>query len=115
MTRIAVTGSRSYTSRAFVFATLDRMVPRDALLYVGDATGLDAFAREWAEGRRRDHAVCYADWDTWGKAAGPVRNQRMVFEVQELIAFIDGAGPGTKNCITQAKARGLIVHEVSQP
>jgi hypothetical protein len=50
-----------------------------------------------------------ADWDRYGKSAGPVRNGQMARYAQRLIAFWDGKSTGTKNMIDQAKANGLSV------
>jgi hypothetical protein len=109
---IAVTGSRYYDNRAHVFVTLDEMVPHAALLLVGDATGADRLAVAWAESRRRPYRQFRAEWTAFGKAAGPIRNGRMLAIADELIAFTCGAGKGTRNCIDQAEAMGIPVHTV---
>lgn len=53
-----------------------------------------------------------ADWDTYGKAAGPIRNAEMADIATHLLAFWDGASPGTSNMIKEAKKRGLEINVV---
>lgn len=40
-----------------------------------------------------------ADWDAYGKAAGPIRNQHMVDYCDMAIILWDGKSKGTKDCI----------------
>jgi hypothetical protein len=51
-----------------------------------------------------------ADWKTYGKSAGPMRNREMANHADALIAFWDGKSKGTKNMIEEANRRNLIVH-----
>ena len=56
-----------------------------------------------------------ADWDTYGKAAGPIRNQAMVDLGADLcIAFPRGESRGTRDCMRRAEAAGIPVevHEI---
>lgn len=58
---------------------------------------------------------CYpADWDAHGKAAGPIRNQKMVDSGADLcLAFFwYGRTPGTGNCADLAEAAGIPVYEI---
>jgi hypothetical protein len=53
-----------------------------------------------ARGIDLDHDPVYADWDTYGKAAGPIRNEKMVdmgFDIG--LVFLDGNSPGTLGCM----------------
>lgn len=47
-----------------------------------------------------------ADWDKYGRAAGPIRNKQMLEYILEenpiVAAFWDGKSRGTKNMIDQA-------------
>jgi hypothetical protein len=53
-----------------------------------------------------------ADWDSYGNAAGPIRNKQMAEYADALIAFWDGKSKGTKNMIEQAEKLGLKVKVV---
>jgi len=50
-----------------------------------------------------------AEWNKFGKAAGPKRNKEMAIAADALIAFWDGKSRGTKNMIELAKQKGLKV------
>lgn len=59
-----------------------------------------------------------ADWDTHGKAAGPIRNQRMLDEGQPEIvfAFTDdlAASRGTADMVRRARAADLPVYVIGR-
>ena len=48
-----------------------------------------------------------ADWNRFGRTAGPKRNKQMANYANTLVAFWDGKSRGTKNMIDLAKCRGL--------
>lgn len=95
------------------------------MTYVGDCpTGVDALVRDWAQGFSR---VFKADWKGVGKAAGPLRNGRMVTAAKRwadkpyweghivdvlVLAFPKGKSPGTRDCMKQAQVAGLEVRVV---
>ena len=77
---------------------------------VGDCpTGLDAIVRELFLGA---HDMVIADWGTHGRAAGPIRNRKMLEKsrLDPLIAF--SGNRGTQNCIKTALGMGMTVLEV---
>ena len=51
-----------------------------------------------------------ADWEKYGRSAGPRRNKEMAEYADALIAIWDGKSRGTKNMIDEAKKRGLSVY-----
>ncbi len=75
----------------------------------GTARGTDRFGEQWA----KDHGIRIeqypADWKTFGKRAGPVRNQIMAENAEGLIAVWDGESRGTASMIELAKKRGLRI------
>jgi hypothetical protein len=50
-----------------------------------------------------------AEWNKYGKQAGPMRNLQMADYADALIAFWDGKSKGTKNMIDFARAKSLEV------
>ena len=59
------------------------------------------------------HLPFQADWNAHGRAAGPIRNKRMLDEGRpELVVAFPG-GRGTANMVKQAKAAGVKVIEVT--
>ncbi len=55
--------------------------------------------------------VFEADWDKFKKAAGHIRNGVMLSCNPDLLVAFPG-GPGTENCIKQAKKLGILVLRV---
>lgn len=58
----------------------------------GLARGADMFGGKWAVNNSIPVKTFPADWDEYGKAAGPIRNQQMAEYADALIVFIwDGS------------------------
>ena len=75
----------------------------------GTARGADSLGEKYA--RERGYAVerFPADWQQYGKTAGPVRNRLMADNADALISFWDGHSTGTQNMIMEAKKKGMVV------
>jgi hypothetical protein len=118
--RVLVTGSREWDDAqelrlALIHATALRL---DSVIIVHGAcpTGADALAAEWAQDYGVTPEPHPADWDAYGKAAGPRRNAEMVALGADLcLAFFKrGAGNrGTSDCASQALAAGIPVRRVT--
>jgi hypothetical protein len=50
-----------------------------------------------------------AEWHLHGRAAGPIRNEKMAIYGDRLVAIWDGSSRGTKNMIDQMKKLGKPV------
>jgi hypothetical protein len=108
-----VCGSRHIEDREFIYGHLDGLAADNQIerLIVGDARGVDKIALEWAEARGVASTRYKADWLKLQRAAGPVRNQRMINDGKPdlVVAFWDGVTPGTRDATTQAVTAGVIV------
>ena len=78
---------------------------------VGDAKGLDLTVRSYCEVHRHPYQMFTADWDTHGKAAGPIRNKEMLESGVDLLVAFPG-GKGTNNCVQQAVVLSIPVLKV---
>lgn len=79
-------------------------------------TGADAIVDRWAR-RRLDHGVKLetypAQWDVWGKKAGPMRNGRMIADGADMvIGFWRNGSRGTGGCLTMAQEEGIPTHVI---
>lgn len=58
------------------------------------------------------HLPFAADWNKHGRAAGPIRNKRMLDEGKPDFVVAFPGGRGTDNMISQAHAAGVEVREI---
>lgn len=71
--------------------------------------GVDWLARLWALRNNVPVKTMNADWDLYGKSAGPRRNAQMAEYGEALIAIWDGQSRGTRDMIKAAERRKLKV------
>jgi hypothetical protein len=108
---VLVCGSRDYTDYGKIYDYLKNI---DASLVIaGGCRGADTLAVRAAKACGYPFWEFPADWQRFGKAAGPIRNQSMLDEGQPdlVIAFHKHLeqSKGTKDLITRAKAKGVSV------
>lgn len=109
--RVLVCGGRDYRSRGTVFHTLTELHP-SVVIHGGCPTGADAFAQEWASPVVPIEMYA-AEWDKHGKAAGPIRNQRMIDEGKPDLVVAFPGGRGTADMVRRARKAGIPVREVT--
>lgn len=72
----------------------------------GMARGADTFGMKWAITEANLPVKKFpADWNTYGKRAGPIRNGEMADYADGLIAFLWSGSRGTANMIQQMQNR----------
>jgi hypothetical protein len=81
----------------------------------GGAKGVDRNAKAYAMQKGIPFEEYPANWDKYGKAAGPIRNKQMLDEGQPdlVIAFLAPNSKGTKNMIEQATKAGVPVKVIN--
>lgn len=117
--KILVSGSRempeNQKSRNMILAQImeclvgkDDLYPQDVTIITGGAKGADTVAHDLAVDYGMKTIVHYAEWNRFGKSAGPIRNGRMLDEEPDVvIAFPIGKSVGTRHCIKEAERRGI--------
>lgn len=80
----------------------------------GMAAGADTLGLEYFKKLGYDITEFPADWEKYGRAAGPIRNREMLDYVKDkenpmLIAFWDAKSHGTYNMIKIAREAGIEV------
>ena len=78
----------------------------------GTTVSADWLAYEWAIANHCKVYKYYADWNTYGKRAGYLRNEDMAKVSHGLLAFWDGVSKGTKHMIQTARNMNLYVKVV---
>lgn len=115
--RLLVCGSRTFSDYLTLEQVLDDLSrDREFITEVihGGAKGADEMAGDWASDHGASVRRFDAEWEEHGKAAGPIRNKRMLTEGQPdlVVAFPDGPlrlTKGTLNMVTQSVAAGVDV------
>lgn len=112
--RMLVCGGRGFNDRRAVFGELDRVTRNMDLELVisGGAAGADTLAAEWAEANGVPLRVFPADWPRHGRAAGPIRNQRMLDEGRPDLVLAFPGGAGTADMARRASSAGVAVRSV---
>lgn len=108
--RILVCGGRDYADECCVSETLLSLGP--TLIIQGNAAGADDIASRWAEANHVPVMPFPADWGTFGRKAGPIRNQRMLDEGKPDLVVAFPGGAGTADMVRRAKKAGVQVVEV---
>lgn len=107
--KILVCGGRDLSDSALVFRVLTPLLREKGVdrLVHGDATGADRIASSWAKSHNIPDIAYPADWETYGKAAGPIRNALVLaFEAPDLVVAFPG-GRGTADMLFQATKAGI--------
>lgn len=113
--RVLVCGGRNYDDRSTVYRVLDGIHARTPIHCIigGGATGADHIGAVWSVSRNiPDFARFDADWTMHGKAAGPLRNQRMLDEGKPNLVIAFAGGRGTADMVRRARVAGITVIEV---
>jgi hypothetical protein len=100
-----------------LYQALDRLHQERCVSIVihGDADGADHLSAAWAESRSVPVKAFPADWATYRRAAGPIRNKQMLDQrVPDLVVAIPG-GRGTANMVLQSRNAGVAIIEVRHP
>lgn len=115
--RIIIAGSRHLNRHyhdvltALHGAILEWGITEITEIVTGGAKGIDAEGKRLAESFGIAHREFPADWNTHGKAAGPIRNAEMADYADALVLVWDGRSMGSANMKKEAEKRGLKVHE----
>ncbi len=115
--RIIVTGGRHSKDQKLVVEWLDNFwgsLPRGDHLFVaqGGAPGVDKFAREWCMACGVNF-VNYPYPSEYGRAGGPIRNERMATDFKPDIVVAFPGGAGTASMVKIARDLGIKVIEVT--
>jgi hypothetical protein len=111
---VLVCGGRDYADWQMVINTLAniRRTRGIRVLMHGGAPGADALADRWGRLANVAMEVYKADWKKHGRAAGPLRNERMLKTGKPDLVVAFPGGRGTADMVSRARAAGVEVLEV---
>ena len=109
--RIVIAGSRGFTDYQIAKAYIDFCLSNirrenEIVILSGGAKGADTLGEQYAKENGFEIERYLADWDTYGKSAGPRRNRIMAEVCDCVICFWDGESRGTRSMIEYAKEYG---------
>lgn len=108
--KVIIAGSRDYHEYDTLLQAITESEFNITTVISGGAKGVDALGEEYANNMNIPLNTYNADWNTHGKAAGPIRNRKMAENADALIALWDGKSRGTKNMIETAMKKQLKVY-----
>jgi len=112
--KLIIAGSRTFKN--IDADTINRFIKLFGLhpneVVSGGATGVDASGEWYAKSKRLPIKTFKADWDEFGKAAGPIRNKEMAQYADALLLIWDGTSRGSMSMKTEMLALGKPVHEL---
>lgn len=114
--RVLVCGGRDYDDAQSLATVLDAAHyanPIERLIH-GAARGADTLAADWALSHDVLCNAYPADWERDGKAAGPIRNQKMLDEGKPHMVLAFPGGKGTADMIRRAEAAKVPVVKVTR-
>lgn len=116
--RLLICGDREYCDYTRILNHLRAHKAQIEIIIHGAARGADTLAEKAAKELGIPTLPFPAQWDTYGKRAGPLRNTQMLNEGKptHVWAFHDNfiASRGTKNMVNQATKAGLPVALISK-
>ncbi len=106
--RVVIAGCRDYENyteaKEYIDYCISRIRDEHTLIFVsGGCRGADALGERYANDNGYKIERYPADWEKYGKSAGPIRNRQMAEACDYVICFWDGKSKGTKSMIEYAK------------
>ena len=107
---VTIVGSREFPKLTLVRDFVVRLHAKHphATVLSGGADGVDRVAVFTAQRLGMATKVIAADWGTYGRGAGMIRNTQLVLRASYIVAFLHGNSPGTSNTIRQALDNGFV-------
>lgn len=111
--RVLVCGGRDFNDGRHLCRVLDTLHQKSRFSVVihGAQRGADFLAGRWAKAHGIAVDPYKAEWTHLGRAAGPIRNRRMLEEGRPDLVVAFPGGSGTANMVRQARGAGVKVIE----
>ncbi len=106
--RVVIAGCRDYNNyeeaKNYIdFCLFDIRKKNHIIIVSGCASGADAIGEQYAKENGFKVEKYPADWEKFGRSAGPRRNKQMAEISDYVICFWDGKSRGTKSMIEYAQ------------
>lgn len=119
--KIIIAGSREFTNYKMLVTAINKVIIKqlsygmsnDIIIISGNAKGADKLGEKFANENNYEISLHPANWDTYGKGAGYIRNSIMGKEGDVLVAFWDMESKGTRHMINLANEYNKKVYVVN--
>ena len=112
MFKVIIAGGRDFSDYEFLKLTMDHLlsnITSEIGIVCGMAKGADLLGKRYAN-EKGYKVFCFpADWSSFGKSAGFVRNEEMAQNADALVAFWNGKSRGTQHMIKTAERYKLKI------
>lgn len=117
MKKLAICGSRDINLSYLTVADLvSKLVTHERVEVVsGGAKGVDASALKFSQEMYLKYTEFPADWKTYGKAAGPIRNKQIAEYADQLLVIRYPDSKGSLNVAAEFRKLGKPVTEIILP
>jgi predicted Rossmann fold nucleotide-binding protein DprA/Smf involved in DNA uptake len=112
-----VVGSREFTDYSFMKKTLDYYLEIGSIdkIISGGARGADTLAKKYAMDNEIPFQEFIAEWEQYGKSAGFIRNEKIVNNIDMLVAFpvkgIENKGTMHSIRLAQKQNKDVVICE----
>jgi len=97
-----VVGWRHFNDYNLFKEKLESVIKKEVIVVSGGASGVDSLAERWADEKGYKTIIYKADWKKYGRAAGPMRNTKIVEECDFVVAFPSSKSVGTYDTMRKA-------------
>ena len=109
--RIVIAGCRNYTNyteaKKYIDFCINKIKNEYELIFIsGKCRGADELGERYAKENGYNIEYYPAEWEKYGRSAGPLRNKKMAEIADYVICFWDGKSKGTKSMIEKTKKLG---------
>lgn len=107
--KLLIAGSRDYTNYSVVNKVCTHLLTLYDIdtIISGHARGADTLGERFAHEHDLQLDIYPADWNTYGRSAGYIRNEIMIKHADMCVVFWNGTSPGTKHTINLARKYGV--------
>ena len=116
--KVIIAGTRTFNNYQLLCNTIKELNINIDEIVCGGAKGADALGAKYAKENNIPIKYFLADWDKYGKGAGPIRNHQMGDYADYLIAFWNKKSKGTLDMINymqQIGKHGKIIYYRGDP
>ncbi len=104
-----IAGDRRFNDPLILASMMIKVPFEVSTVICGLAKGADTLGLEWAVANHLPVMYFAANWASYGKAAGPIRNAQMAEVADALVAFMAEGSKGTASMVSLAKKKNLPI------